>query len=430
MDAVVGRGSLELPLSEADVRGICEDAIERLPVTGKRVLVLIPDNTRHARLDLLFRLIVGPLQKRADAVDVLVASGTHAPMSIELLCNNIGITMEERKRLYANVRFFQHEHRHAGELAALGVIDEQETSRLTNGALVQPIRVTINRKVLEYDHLILVTPVVPHETVGFAGGNKYFFPGIAGIEVIETFHWIGALLTNPVVNGVRDTLTRRIIDRATELIPTPRTCFAYVLNADNEPVCLFAGDPIHAWSQAVEYSARTHITYVDHPYRKVLAVTPEIYEDLWVGGKAMYKLEPVVADGGEVIILGPQIRAISFVHEEAIRKIGYHVIEYFTRQWDRFAGEPKLIMAHSTNVRGVGTFDQGSEHPRISVTLATSIPADVCRSVNLGYLEYRTVRPDEWRRQQDPDVLVVENAGQNLYRLRESGSTRNGAAAS
>lgn len=131
----------------------------------------------------------------------------------------------------------------------------------------------------------------------------------------------------------------------------------------------------------------------------------------------MYKLEPVVADGGELIIYGPQIREISFVHGEAIRRIGYHVRDFFLGQWERFRGEPKLILAHSTNVRGVGTFTGGVERPRIAVTLATSIPEEVCRGVNLGYRDPRSIDLEAWRHHPSGGDLLVENAGQDLYRL-------------
>ncbi|HMK39031.1 MAG TPA: hypothetical protein VK569_06795, partial [Bacteroidota bacterium] len=180
----------------------------------------------------------------------------------------------------------------------------------------------------------------------------------------------------------------------------------------------FAGSPEEAWSCAADYSAQLHIRYIPSPAGCVLGVTPGIYEEVWVGGKAMYKLEPVVADGGELIIYGPQIREISFVHGAAIRRIGYHVRDYFLGQWEKFRREPKLILAHSTNVRGVGSFEGGVERPRIAVTLATSIPEDVCRAVNLGYRNPGSIDLDAWRRNPGQGDLLVENAGQVLYRLQ------------
>jgi nickel-dependent lactate racemase len=418
MAEVIGQGSLEKPLEDSDLRQICEEALADLHLEGKRVLVLIPDHTRHARIDTFFHILSDLLAQRVKTLDYLIATGTHVIMETERIYRHVGITADEHRSLFRNVRFYNHEHDNPSDLATIGRIAADEMSRLTNGLLSDAIDVTINRKVLEADHILMVTPVVPHETAGFAGGNKYFFPGVAGLEVVETFHWLGAILTNLGVNGVKDTLTRRLIDRATEFISTPRTCFAFVVNDHEQPMCLFAGEPAEAWSRAVDCSLRLHITYVDKPYQTILAITPNIYEDLWVGGKAMYKLEPIVADGGEVIIYGPQIRSVSFMHEEAIKRIGYHVIEYFTKQWERFSKEPKLILAHSTNVRGIGRFEHGAEYPRVNVTLATSIAMDVCASINLGYRNYRPIDLKEWHSRQDGDLLVVENAGQNLYRLR------------
>ena len=424
MRGVVGLGSFEQPLSENRLRAICEEGLSSLALDGKKVLVLIPDHTRHSRIDLFFHILHDLLGARVSALDYLIATGTHAAMEADRLYTHVGITVQERRTVYRNVRFFNHEHENPRGLAAIGSIPANEISQLTNGAFSEPLDVTINRKVLEYDHVLLVTPVVTHEAMGFAGGNKYFFPGIAGLKVIEAFHWLAAIITNPVVNGVKDTPTRRLIDRAAEFITTPRTCLAYVVNGQEEAMCLFVGDPVEAWSRAADYSARLHITYVERPYQQVLAITPGIYEEIWVGGKAMYKLEPIIAEGGEVIVYGPQIKTISFMHDAAIRRIGYHVIEYFTKQWNRFSAEPKLIMAHSTNVRGVGKFENGVEHPRVQVTLATSLSEDVCRSVNLGYRDFRSINVNEWRSRQQDDLLVVENAGQNLYRLKNGITNR------
>jgi len=421
--SVVGKGLLDRPLSDREVREICDNGLSHLPLEGKRVLVLIPDHTRHARIDLFFHTLSDLLLQKVSLLDLLIATGTHADMPPDRIYRHIGITADQHRTMYRKVRIFNHDHRNPADLAALGTIPAETIAEVTNGVFAEPLTVTINRKVLEYDHVLIVSPVVPHETMGFAGGNKYFFPGIAGLEVIETFHWLGAILTNPVVNGVKHTPTRRMIDQAATFIPTPRTCLAFAVNENEEAVCLFIGDPKEAWSQAADYSAKLHITYTEKPYRTVLAVTPNIYEEMWVGGKAMYKLEPIVAEGGELIIYGPQIKNISFMHEKEIRRIGYHVIEYFTKQWERFSREPKLIMAHSTNVRGVGTFSNGIEYPRIQVTLATSIPEDLCKAVNLGFRDYRSIDLNEWRSKQSDDLLIVENAGQNLYRLKNGHSS-------
>jgi nickel-dependent lactate racemase len=418
MNAIIGKGSLETPLTESEVRQICETVLASLPLAGKRVLVLVPDHTRHAPIDMFFHIIHDLLGQKVRALDYLIATGTHQAMSMARIYQHVGITEHEHRERYAKVRFFNHEHKNAAALATIGTIPAARLRTLSNGLFNEDVQVTINKRVLEYDQILLVTPVVPHEAMGFAGGNKYFFPGIGGVNIIQTFHWIAALITNPAINGIKDTPTRKIINQAATFIKTPRLCFAFAVNDHHQLACLFAGEPQEAWSRAADYSAQLHIHYVDRPYRQILGITPEIYEEIWVAGKVMYKMEPVMADGGELIIYGPHVREISFVHGEAIKRIDYHVVDYFVKQWDRFAHEPKLILAHSTNVRGIGTYENGVEQPRVAVTLATSIPEEVCRSINLGYRDYRSIDLDQWRAQQDDDHLVVENAGQLLYRLR------------
>jgi nickel-dependent lactate racemase len=152
--------------------------------------------------------------------------------------------------------------------------------------------------------------------------------------------------------------------------------------------------------------------------KTVLGIAPAIYDDIWVAGKVMYKHEPIIADGGEVIIYAPHIKEVSFTHGKEIEKVGYHVPDYFLKQWDRFGGVSGLILAHSTNVKGIGTFENGVEKPRVTVTLATSIPESMCKKINLGYRDPASIDVEKMKSMQDDDLLVVENAGQILYRLR------------
>jgi len=220
------------------------------------------------------------------------------------------------------------------------------------------VNVTINKMVLDYDLLLIVGPTFPHEVVGFSGGNKYLFPGISGGEIIDMFHWLGALLTNPAIIGTKHTPVRAIVDKAAAMVPVERRCISLVVEG-SELSGLYAGTPEEAWSAAADLSNQIHIVYEKRPYRQVLSVAPAMYDELWVGGKCAYKLEPVVADGGELIIFAPHLREISAVHGSTIRGIGYHVRDYFLRQMDRFSHVPRGVLAHSTHVKGVGTYENG-----------------------------------------------------------------------
>jgi hypothetical protein len=131
----------------------------------------------------------------------------------------------------------------------------------------------------------------------------------------------------------------------------------------------------------------------------------------------MYKLEPVVADDGELIIYAPHVREISLTHGKVIAEIGYHCRDYFLKQWDRFKQYPWGVLAHSTHVRGVGTFENGVEKCRIQVTLATGIPEDLCRKINLGYRDPKSIRPEDFANREAEGVLLVPKAGEMLFQL-------------
>jgi nickel-dependent lactate racemase len=404
-------------LTDHEIETIVVNGLNSLPVSDKRVLVIIPDHTRTMPLPLFFRLMTKHLLPRARAVDFLVALGTHPPLSAEALLRLIGLTAEEKAEHYSRVQVINHAWQDRNALVTLGTIPAAEMAQISNGLLIQDVPVRLNKLILEYDELLICGPVFPHEVVGFSGGNKYFFPGIAGADIIDFTHWLGALITSYEIIGTVDTPVRRVIDRAASFIP--RSCHALCSVVTHEGIeGLFFGTPEDAWRQAADLSARVHVRYVKRPYLQVLSILPTMYDEIWVGAKGMYKMEPVIADGGEVIIYAPHITELSVVHGAVIQQIGYHVRDYFVNQWDRFQHYPWGVLAHSTHLRGIGTYADGVECPRIQVTLATGIPREVCEQVNLGYRDPATIDVREWTARTDPDLLVVPRAGEYLYRLR------------
>ena len=405
-------------LSEEDVRGLMIHALDQAEVDGERVLIIIPDSTRTAPIPLLFRLFYETLWGRVAALDYVVALGTHQPMSEDALHRLVGITAAERRSVYAGIGLFNHRWDLPDTLVTVGRIPAAEIEELSNGLLMRDVDVSINRMVFDYDHLIICGPVFPHEVVGFSGGNKYFFPGIGGSEVINFTHWLGALITSYAVIGSGYTPVRAVIDRAASFIDRPKLCFSPVVTGEGL-AGLYVGSPEDAWEAASKLSAQLHIVYVDKPFRSVLSIMPEMYDDLWTAAKGMYKMEPCIADGGEVVIYAPHISEISYTHGEIIDEVGYHVRDYFAKQWERFEGYPWGVLAHSTHLRGIGAYDAdtGVERPRIQVTLATGIPEARCRQVNLGYLDPDEVNVKDWEGRESEGVLVVPKAGEMLYRL-------------
>ena len=405
-------------MTESEVREVLFEAFSKVELSGKRVLVIIPDSTRTAPIPLQFRLlneIVGSEEKAA-AVDYLVALGTHMPMDDAALSKLIGV--EVRDGAADGHRVFNHLWDKDETFTQVGTLSAEQVAGFSEGRLSLEVAVQVNRLALEYDLLVVCGPVFPHEVVGFSGGNKYYFPGISGREMIDVTHWMGALITNAATIGTPDTPMRRMIDTAAAMIPTPKINVAMVMHGQSM-VGMYVGTMQGAWRAAVELSGKLDIVYVEKPYKRALAVMPELYDDLWTGAKGMYKLEPAITDGGEVVIYAPHITEVSYSHGHILDEIGYHVRDYFLAQWDKFKGYPWGVLAHSTHVRGAGTYKNGVEAPRINVTLATGIPPERCEKIGLGYMDPATVNVEDWADREDEGILLVRRAGEMLYRLKK-----------
>jgi nickel-dependent lactate racemase len=385
---------------------------------NQRVLLIIPDGTRTAPVGLIFKSLHARIGGVTRAFDILVALGTHQPMSEAAICRRLEISLEERRGQYGNVAFHNHAWDNPGALKLVGTLSPPEVSALTDGLFSMEVPVEINRLVFEYDQLIIVGPVFPHEVVGFSGGNKYLLPGVAGPQILNFFHWLGAVITNPKIIGHKRTPVRRVVDKAGGLVRVPKLCFCPVVEGE-ALAGLFAGTPEGAWDAASDLSAQLHITRKDRPFHTILSCAPAMYDDLWTGGKCMYKLEPVLADGGELIIYAPHISEVSVTHGKTLLEVGYHCRDYFLKQWDRFQHHPWGVLAHSTHVRGLGTFENGVEHCRAKVTLATAIPESVCRAINLGYRDPRSIRKEDFAHREDEGVLLVPKAGEMLFHLQQ-----------
>ncbi len=398
------------------VHNIAAPFLEGLQLENKKVLLVVPDATRTAPVGLLFETIFDCISEKVEKLDVMIALGTHAPMSEAQINARLEIDANARASKYRDVGFYNHEWDNPDALELLGTIPASEIDELSGGLFSMDVPVTFNKRALGYDQILILGPVFPHEVVGFSGGNKYLFPGIGGPEILNFFHWLGAVISNARIIGHAYTPVRAVVDRAAQMVPVAKAAFCMVVDG-GELAALTVGTPEAAWEQASQVSARLHVITKPKPFHTVLSCAPTMYDDLWVGGKCMYKLEPVVADGGELIIYAPHITEISSVHGELIEKIGYHCRDYFLTQWDKFKAEPWGVLAHSTHVRGVGEMRDGVEFPRVRVTLATQIPREVCEKINLGYRDPNSINIADFENREDEGILYVEKAGEYLYRL-------------
>jgi len=387
---------------------------------NQRLLVLIPDHTRSLPLPQLFRILVDVLHDTRQ-LDFMVALGTHPPLSESHLCNLVGISPEEHVSTFRHVGLHNHAWDDPRALTQIGTLTKSQIQEIAgdtwHSTLGGDVPVTINKAVLEYDHILILGPTFPHEVVGMSGGAKYLFPGISGPEMVNNTHWLGALAGVVDTIGVRDTPVRAMIHAATEYVSTSITLIALVVVNDGL-AGIFIGDHISAWEAAADLSAQRHIRWVEKPFQRVLSCAPPMYDELWTAAKAMYKLEPAVAEGGEVIIYAPHLDTVSHVHGKYIFEIGYHVLEYFLKQWDRFEHIPLGVLAHSTHMRGAGRFDDDKEYPRVKVTLSSQITPQDCKRLSLGYQNPDEIDISQWENRESEGILFVPKAGEMLYRVK------------
>lgn len=406
-----------MTLTEAKVRGIIESGTPAGLYENKRVLVLTPDGTRTCPLPMMVRILGEVIGARAARLDFMVALGTHPVMTQRQILELYNISPGDPEKPFHRSAFSCHRWDLPETFRRIGELTEEEVATISEDLLRERVPIDINQRIFDYDLIVILGPVFPHEVVGFSGGAKYLFPGISGGEFLHFFHWLGALITCRKVIGRKDTPVRRVIHRALEQIHLPIHCVAMVVDREAQLCGVFAGDVRETWSAAADLSAAIHIVEKKRPFRVVLGRAPEMYDEIWVAGKVVYKLEQVVAPGGSLIVYAPHIREISKSWGEQIKKIGYHVRDYFLARPELFCAVPRGVLAHSTHVCGTGSYENGVETPDINVVLATAIPEEECRRIGLGYLDPAKVSIDDYRYREMEGVLFVDHAGETLYRL-------------
>jgi nickel-dependent lactate racemase len=415
-----GQGSPDSSLTADDLADIVEESLAHVP-GASRVLAIIPDKTRDDNTHLLFPLIAKRLASREVAIDGLVAQGTHAPMSLADKLAKIGAaTIDEIPNLGS---IYDHHWDDPDSLSRIGDLSGDEVERLTGRLLKEAIELKVNSLVASnaYDTILIIGGTTPHEVAGFSGGAKYFFPGVSGPDLTHKTHWLAALATIEKTIGRIETPTRHLMEAAADRIEKNVIAFTSVVSRDNDDAlrtyALFAGDFRWSIRQAAAISQQVHIKYTGRRYARVVAILDEHYDDLWVGGKASYRLGAVIEDGGELIIYAPHLRCISDTHGADIEKFGGYAPLQNVKDLVARSGELQAnlcVAAHLAHVSYAGREDADGKFVfKYRIKLASQVDAETCRRVNLEYLDPALFDPAEFA--DDPDTLVVERAGRDLY---------------
>jgi lactate racemase len=415
--AFIGKGSPDSDLSSVDLRAILDQALLHV-APGARVLAIIPDKTRDDNTDVLFPFAAEILSARQVAqFDGLVAQGTHAPMTAD----------EKRTKIGGNSvpglgDIYDHQWNVPEELATIGELSAARVTELTGGLLTEAVSINLNRRLGPgvYDTIVIFSSTVPHEVAGFAGGAKYLFPGVAGPDLTHATHWLGALASIENVIGRVETPTRHMIEAAADFVSAQIITLNSVVTREEDnrlrTHALFAGDFRESFRRAAAVSREVHIKYTGRKYKRVVALLDEHYDELWVGGKASYKLGGIIEEGGELIIYAPHLRSISETHGRLIEKYGYAPLDR-VREMVALSTELQnnlAVAAHLAHVSYAGKRDeQGRVVPRYKITMASALDEETCRRVHLGFMDQRKFRREDY--ENDVETLVVERAGRDLY---------------
>ena len=180
---------------------------------------------------------------------------------------------------------------------------------------------------------------------------------------------------------------------------------------------LFGGDHRLALRRAADVSRQVHIKYTGRKYKRVVALLDPHYEELWLGGKASYRLGAVIEEGGELVIYAPHLYCISDTHGESIERFGGYAPLEKVKELVAASGELQAnlcVAAHLAHVAYAGRTDEtGDIVLRYRITLASAVDEETCRRVNLGYLDPGLFNLSDY--EGDPDTLIVERAGRDLY---------------
>jgi nickel-dependent lactate racemase len=411
--SLVGKGSASSVLNAQDFRDIAEQALEAVSADAK-VLAVIPDTSRDDSTHVLFPIIDKILRsKGVQRFDALVAQGTHPPISVSEKLEKIGLESFVGQ-------IFDHEWDKQDQLTNIARLDADVVAKASCGEFAKSIELTINKLILDYDLILILGATVPHEVAGFSGGAKYFFPGISGAELTNATHWIGALAGIERIIGRIETPTRHLIEQAADHINAEIINFSSSVsrNSGSELVthALFAGDLRLSFREAAEVSREINVKFIDRKYKRVIAVLDKHYTDLWTGGKASYKLGGIIEDGGELVIYAPHLTKISETHGAAIEKFGYAPIEKIKELAadSRELQKNLCVAAHLAHVSYSGS-GADPKKPKYKITMAGGLSEPLCKKVGLGFADHETF--DLAAFTNDPETLVIQNAGRDLYLL-------------
>ena len=374
----------------------------------KKVLVIPPDITRFYSYSGILTKFIYQYYKDA-LTDILPSIGTHFPM-----------TEEEIARMYEGVPadlFRVHNWRK--DLVTLGEVPSEFINEVSEGKLNYSWPAQVNKLIAEgnYDLILSVGQVVPHEVVGMANYNKNIFVGTGGTEGINKSHFLGAVYGMERMMGRADTPVRRVLNYASDHFANhlPILYVLTVVGKNNKgkivPKGLYIGDDFENFKQASELSLKVNFQMLNKPLKKVVVyLEPEEFKSTWLGNKSIYRTRMAIDDGGEIFILAPGLK--EFGEDKAIdlliRKYGYKT----TPEILEFVNEnPDL----QNNLSAAAHLIHGSSENRFTITYCPGyITKEEIESVNYKYADLKKMI-----KKYDPEKLIdgfnITDDGEEIF---------------
>ncbi len=383
-------------ISDAQLDEMLRNLLNQWPDIHK-VLIIPPDYTRcYSYAGIITQKIYQMIGDKAH-VDVMPALGTHMPMSEEEMQKFFGDVIP-RDRIIV--------HHWQTDTIRLGYVPAEVCSEISGGLFPEKIDVEVNHLLFDggYDLILSVGQVVPHEVVGMANYSKNIFVGTGGREMINKSHMLSAICGMEQALGVMNSPARKLYDYAQQHFIDGKIPLVYlqtVTTSENDAVKLhglYIGQSRKPFEHACELAQKLNIVHVERRAAKVVAyLEPTELKTTWVGNKGVYRTRMMIADGGELILLAPGIRAFGENEEmdAMTRKYGYTGTKHILDLYRQGAFEGKLMSA--------AHLIQGSTDGRFTITYATN--PDLMSKEEIEGVGYQWVDYNEISKRYDPKKL-------------------------
>ncbi len=392
------KGSIETEFTSEDLKKGLFEALEKMGKKHK-VLAIPPDYTRLPSM-------AGELTEYAwkyygDALtDVLPALGTHTPMTAHQIEHMFGTLPSSLIR----------EHDWRNDVVTLGYVPAEFVKEVTGGAVDFPWPAQVNKLLIEgnFDLILSIGQVVPHEVVGMANYNKNIFVGTGGVEGINKSHFVGAVYGMERMMGHADTPVRRIFNYASDNF-TQNLPIVYVQTvvgldkSDGKVKCrgMYIGDDFEVFTKAAELALKVNFDLLDKPLKKIVVyLDPTEFKSTWLGNKSVYRTRMAIDDNGELIVLAPALKEFGEDKEidRLIRKYGY----FGTPQTLKSCDENEELR---NNLSAAAHLIHGSSEGRFSITYCPGKGAENLTQAEIESVGFKYADIDEVTAKYDPAKL-------------------------